>query len=165
MKYTIICLLLLALSFPAQAAQSKKIYGLYERVMLPVVSQSPIEAKLDTGAQTSSLGADNIELFEKDGKTWVRFTPQLQGAKRMELPLARNSRIKRRADGSGATQSIERPVVVMEICFDGQRHSIEVNLADRSRFSFPLLLGSRAMVTFGAVIDPALEYTFSAGCK
>ena len=33
-----------------------------------------LKAKLDSGALTSSLHATDVEIFEKDGDDWVRFT-------------------------------------------------------------------------------------------
>ncbi|MDR1125953.1 MAG: ATP-dependent zinc protease [Deltaproteobacteria bacterium] len=141
------------------------VYGVNERVFLPEVSTASIKAKLDTGALTSSLGADDIELFQKDGRDWVRFTPQIKDARRLERPLARHSEIKRRvAETDEEYESDKRPVVLLEICFAGKKYSMEVNLADRSRFNYPLLLGRASLVEFGALVDPAREYTITPSC-
>lgn len=157
----LLCLLLV----PSLAlAEGKKPYGLHESVIIPGLSSAPIKAKLDTGAETSSLGAGDISLFKKDGADWVRFTPQIAGAKEMEMPVTRHSRIKRRADGTGESASLQRPVVMLEICFDGKKHSMEANLADRSRFTYPLLIGSNALISFGAVVDPALSHRAAVSC-
>lgn len=164
MKYLAICVFILTFTSAALAAESR-VYGVAEEVSLPALSDAPIRAKLDTGAQTSSLGAENIEVFKKDGADWVRFTPQIANAKPLELPVARHSRIKRRADGTGSTESIRRPVVELEMCLGGQRRKVEVNLTDRSRFSFPLLIGTSALIEFEALIDPAKEYIAKAGCQ
>lgn len=171
MKYIAICICLLSLHVaaalcaqPARAAGSGKVYGLFERVILPDIGPGAVEAKLDTGAETSSLGARDIIIFEKEGQDRVRFTPQLQGAPEMELPLFRTSRIKRRADDTGDTSSLRRPVVLLNICFDGKTYQIEVNLTDRSRFEYPLLIGSRALVHMGAAVDPSLSGTASVSC-
>lgn len=157
MKYPIILLCLLLLPLGAVAAENKKIYGLSEQVIFPAISEKPIEAKLDTGAETSSLGAENITIFSKEGEDRVRFTPQVKDAPEMELPLSRHSRIKQRTGDTGDSTSIRRPVVILDICFDGAKHEMEVNLTDRSRFSSPLLIGSDALVGFGAVVDPSLS--------
>ena len=141
------------------------VYGVNERVFLPEVSTASIKAKLDTGALTSSLGAEDIELFQKDGRDWVRFTPQIKDAQRMERPVARHSEIKRRvAETDGEYEPDKRPVVLLEICFDGKKYTIEVNLTDRSRFIYPLLLGRNSMAEFGALVDPAREYTTTPSC-
>lgn len=164
MKYMAICIFLLTLTNTALAAESR-IYGVAEEVVLPALGESPVRAKLDTGAETSSLGAEQIELFQKDGAEWVRFTPQIEGGTVLELPVARHSRIKRRADGTGNTESIKRPVVELELCLGEKRRQVEVNLADRSRFSFPLLIGTSALIEFEALIDPSQKYLAKTGCQ
>lgn len=157
----LVCLLMLpALAF----AEGKKPYGLHESVIIPALSSVPIKAKLDTGAQTSSLGAADLSLFKKNDEDWVRFTPQVEGAGQVEMPVARHSRIKRRSDGTDQTASLKRPVVVLDICFDGKKQSIEVNLADRSRFTYSLLIGSNALISFGALVDPSLSDRAVVAC-
>ena len=165
MRYLILFLLALFLLPSTAAAQQLKIYGLFEHMVLPQVRENPIKAKLDTGAETSSLGAKDIEIYEKDGREWVRFTPQLKGAERVELPVARYSRVKLRAIKGSTKKSVKRPVVVMQICFDGEMRSTEVNLVDRSRFRFPLLIGSSTLVEFNAAINPSVQYTSTPNCE
>lgn len=151
--------------------QAKNIYGLYEKVQLPEIDNLKVKAKLDTGALTSSFGATDIEFFEKDGAQWVRFRPQV---KNLELPilekeLVRHSKIKVRSDDLDEEDDkayTRRPVVVLNICFDGVLYPTEVNLTDRSRFNYPLLLGSSALVNYKAVIDPSLKFQSSSlKCK
>lgn len=151
------CLLLLpALS----AATEKKIFGLNEYVALPELNVQ-LPAKLDTGAQTASLSAHNIERFKRDGENWVRFYLEDGHAQPIERPLARVSKIKRRAgdfDPDEERTYTARPVIELELCLGGTRRNIEVNLTDRSAFQYPLLIGSRALTRFGALVDPSLTY-------
>ena len=68
------------------------IYGWIETVTFPQAGLQ-LEAKLDTGAQTSSLDARSIEEFERDDEPWVRF--RLEGERQ----------------GGTASQWVERPIV------------------------------------------------------
>ncbi|WP_392567076.1 ATP-dependent zinc protease family protein [Utexia brackfieldae] len=151
-------------------AENKSVYGLYEKVQFPEFKNVIIKAKLDTGAKTASLGATDIHFFERNGEQWVSFKPQIKGQDLpvMERLLVRNSNIKRRiADLSEGEDVLHtaRPVVLMNICFDGKLKAIEVNLTDRSHFIYPLLLGSSALVELDAIVDPSLTYQSLPNCK
>lgn len=156
-------LLLCALVSPFLAqANEKVIYGLNEHVALPEFGLE-LPAKLDTGAQTASLSARDIERFERKGKTWVRFYLAIDEAhdRPIELPLQRVSKIKRRAgdfDPEEEKTYTPRPVVELDVCMGKAKRSIEVNLTDRSAFQYPLLIGSDALSRFQALVDPSLKY-------
>ncbi|TNZ47023.1 putative ATP-dependent zinc protease, partial [Vibrio parahaemolyticus] len=51
----------------------KMIIGNAEAICLPELGITHLEARIDTGAQTSSLHVDNIDCFEKDGQSYVAF--------------------------------------------------------------------------------------------
>lgn len=156
--------------FTSINAQAKNIYGLYEQVYFQELGNVAIQAKLDTGALTTSFSATDISLFNKDGKQWVRFRPQIKGSDFpiIEKPLIRFSKIKTRHDDVRNEDDLlhsRRPVVMMNVCFDGNMHQIEVNLTDRSRFNYPLLLGRSALVQFKAIINPSLRYRAKSVCS
>lgn len=143
-------------------AGNKTIYGLNEHVAL-LDFDLDVPAKLDTGAQTASLSARDIERFKRDGESWVRFYLAVDEAHAhpIERPLTRISRIKRRAgdfDPEEDKTYTARPVIELQLCMGKAMHSIEVNLTDRSAFQYPLLIGSDALTRFGALIDPSLTY-------
>ena len=70
-------ILIFFLLFPrivrSQSTAKFGIYGYLERAML-VEATLEMEAKLDTGADNSSLNATDLEFFDREGKPWVRFT-------------------------------------------------------------------------------------------
>lgn len=143
------------------AAADKTIYGLNEYVSLDIDVE--VAAKLDTGAQTASLSARDIERFKRDGERWVRFYLAIDDAHAhpIERPLARISKIKRRAgdvDSDDDKTYTARPVIELDVCMGGTRREIEVNLTDRSAFQYPLLIGSDALKRFDALVDPSLKY-------
>ncbi len=158
-------ILLLGLLLPGgllQAAE-KFIHGLSEAVYLRELDVT-VMAKLDTGAQTASLSAFNIERFRRNGTSWVRFNLGIAGHEQqvIEKPLARISRIKRRAGDIDADEDksyTPRPVIHLQVCMGEQSRIIEVNLTDRSAFAYPLLLGSDALTLFSALVDPSISKT------
>ena len=156
------------LSLSALAGEADPImYGRYEHIYLEDLGKT-LKAKMDTGAMTASLSAKDIEYFQRDGEYWVRFRLAVEGheATFYEHPLVRVSQIKMRAeeqaeedgDEERGSESMRRPVISMELCIGNQRQSIEVNLTNRSHFSYPLLIGARAIRQLGAVINPARQY-------
>lgn len=161
-------LLMLLIPFCIKTVCAKTVYGRYEVVELNDLAQTQIKAKLDTGAITSSLGVKHLKLFEKGDQLWAKFNPEVDGKilPSIEKPIVRISKIKARSDDSNKQNVTHttRPVVMMEICFDGKVEQIEVNLANRSRFDFPLLLGSNALIQLYAVVDPSKKYTIKKVC-
>lgn len=169
MKPALLTYALLSLSLvgTAHAAESdKKVHGLNEEVAIPELNVT-LKAKLDTGAATASISAVNIERFKRDGKPWVRFRLEetnAQGEKPVfEYPLDGVSKIKRRADDMENEDEEDshaiRPRILLKLCMGNQLHEVEVNLTDRSAFRFPLLIGSKALKEFNAIVDPSLKYT------
>ncbi|MCY1427726.1 putative ATP-dependent zinc protease [compost metagenome] len=119
---------------------------------------------MDTGALTASLSAKDIELFTRDGDDWVRFRLATKDAddKVYEHKIARISKIKNRADEDEegeASNVAKRPVIELDLCLGGIERKVEVNLADRSSFNYPLLIGARALRDFGAAVNPARRFT------
>ena len=76
----------------------------------------------------------------------------------MERPVVRTVRIKRHAG-----RSLERPVVLLSICVGSVHKEVEVNLVDRSRFQYPLLLG-RSFLEGDLLVDSARRYTLAPAC-
>lgn len=160
-----ILLLLGALSLPVVAAEPT-LFGRYEQVKVEDIGKT-LAAKMDTGAMTASLSARDIEQFERDGEEWVRFRLAIEGADDTlyEQRLLGISRIKTRAEEGQAVEPgnepprAERPVVGMQLCIGDQLREVEVNLTDRTHFSYPLLIGAETIRDLNAAIDPADRYT------
>ncbi len=156
-----LAVLLTLAALPVLAAEPT-LYGRYEYVALGELNRT-FKAKLDTGALTTSLSARNIRRFSRDGEEWVRFRLDVREADDTfyEFPVSWISRIKSRSeeDEEASDEAARRPVIALKACLDGESRVIEVNLADRSRFNYPLLIGSRALVAFDAAVDPARRFT------
>lgn len=155
--------LLLVLHF--MPAYAKTIYGYVEQVTLPSKSLQ-LQAKLDTGAKTASLHARRIRYVEKDGQSYVKFiVPTAEGEIPFMLPHAGDVSIKARSGEVGGVKIknpfIRRPYVNMPIQIGSKVRTIKVNLANRKRFSYPVLLGREALVAFDGVVDPSMKNTAS----
>lgn len=109
-------------------------------------------AKVDTGADTSSIDARNVEPFERDGEDWVRFEIIAGEGRRvaMERPVAREVTI---VQASGGRE--ERYVVEMAFCVEGLMMPAEVNLSDRGELDYRMLLGRSFLVRGGFLVNPA----------
>jgi hypothetical protein len=139
---------------------SKTIFGYVERVVVSAEGFS-LKAKLDTGAETSSLDARNIKRIRRGGERLVRFDvpdPETGQLVTLERPLARIVRI-RQNDGPYE----RRPVVHMWLCIGHLAERVEVNLVDRGEFAYPLLIG-RSVMRGAIIVDPELTFTTRPRC-
>ena len=127
-------------------------------VILP--SGIEIKAKMDTGADVTSIHAVDIEKYKKDGKDWVRFIVDT-GKRKMRFRRAVTRVIRIRRAG---TTIVSRPVVRLNLCIAGYNKLAEVNLANRSGMSTPLLVGRASMKTGGLVIDSGQKYVGKPVC-
>jgi hypothetical protein len=143
-------------------AKERVIMGWIERAVL-IPWGVEIKAKLDSGAKTSSLHAEGIERFEKDGEEWVRFViaVKAEGKKmerlHVERPLVRNVRIKQHHSSSK-----RRPVVNLKFCLNGESYETQFSLVDRSRLNYPVLFGRRFLKDV-ALIDPSKTFLANEG--
>jgi hypothetical protein len=139
----------------------KQVYGWIEDVLIDPQHALKLPAKLDTGADTTSLDARNIRRSRRDGEDYVRFVvtePETGQSVELEKPFVRAVRIK----GHGNVLA-RRVVVRMRVCIGDRSRSIEVNLVDRAHFEYPLLLGRNALRDV-AVVDPNLRRTREPSC-
>ena len=125
------------------------IYGWIETVTFPQAGLQ-LEAKLDTGAETSSLDARDIEAFTRDDEPWVRF--RLEGDRQGEAASQWVERpVLRRVKVRGAGGVDHRYVIRLQLCIGHQAYEEQFTLRDRSRMAYPALLGRRTLEHLGLV--------------
>ncbi len=127
------------------------VIGETEAVYLPGFS-APFEARIDTGATTSSIDAKNIRNFERDGKKWVSFEIRSRAdgqVKNYELPVERTVPIKRH----GAPDQM-RYSVILTFRMGHMTMDREFTLTDRGGFEYPVLIG-RNVISGTAMVDPS----------
>lgn len=140
-------------------------YGYVEKATL-IDKNLTLSAKLDTGAKSASLNATNITEIDVKGIPYLRFTvPTKEGDYTFECEYIGKVKIKVRANegnpGVASSAPIKRPVVLLNIKLGEKVRAIQVNLTNRKRFIYPLLLGRDAIIDFDGAVDPALTFTLN----
>jgi hypothetical protein len=163
----LLCILLVLACVSAYSSSKtpgKVIAGYVEKIVVEHQGYTT-KAKLDTGAKTSSIFAENIERFRVGKERWVRFTLVLEDSKNtkhkvtLERPRSRRVKIK---NHDGAHD--HRPVIKLNICFNGRIHNTEFTLANRSEYIYTTLLG-RDFLNGVAIIDPEETFLTLASCS
>ena len=115
--------------------------GWREWVALPDVYIPSIKAKVDTGARTSCLHTANYEIFEKDGKDWVRFTVH---------PIKDHNEVETHAEAAVTDYRIvrdsggheeRRPFIKTKLNIGNDSWMIKMSLSNRENMKFRMLLG------------------------
>lgn len=144
-------------------AADRPVFGWVEKTTLEPWGVE-LKAKLDSGALTSSLHAEDVEIFEKDDDEWVRFTVDVEDEstgenveKTFEKPRYRKVIIR------GAGGEDRRPVVLMNVCLGGTIYEEQFTLNDRSDMIYPVLLGRRTLSHLG-YLDVTRTFTHDPDC-
>lgn len=111
----------------------------------PALEISPLEDAIATGEMPEMI---TFRLTSRGGKEVV-YTEQ----------VVRWVSIRRRGGGF-----IVRPVVMMDMCIAGVRVRGEVNLADRSGFNYPLLIGRNMLSDAGISVDSRQIFAARRAC-
>lgn len=133
------------------------VLGEIESVTIDAIKQT-FDARIDTGAATSSLNAVDIEEFERNGKNWVRFhladekNPKTD-ANWIEAPVLRYVRIRQ----STNENTERRAVVELWVKLGSIHEKAQFTLADRSQMTHPVLLG-REFIRDIALVDVSRKY-------
>lgn len=124
------------------------VIGRREWIALPDLGVSPLNAKTDSGARSSSIHAENVTLSEDER---VRFTTTNHYGELVscEAPVARLARVKSSSGKAKKRIFIETTAMLV----GGFRWQIQVSLANRSEMLCPMLLGRRALSGY-FLIDP-----------
>ncbi len=103
--------------------------------------ESPLEAKIDTGADSCCLHGENITIFPD--KMMVTFTYQ---DKSYQMWIQRLVNIKQ------SNMTKQRAVVVLDVEFLGKPYQIETSIADRSDMAYEFLIGKNLLAAANVVI-------------
>lgn len=146
----------------ALPANATEVIGWVEYVVVhDDVNNVIMKAKIDTGAKTTSIHSDDYTIFKKRGQDWVRFSLTNHEGKTiwLEEPVVRYSKIKRHF-----TESQVRPVINLVLCLGNTFHRTDVNLVDRGKFKYQLLIGRRYLET-RFLVDPGQTFIAEPACQ
>jgi hypothetical protein len=134
-----------------------KIIGRIEKILLPDLLNNTLDAKIDTGAYTSSLHCHSVNVFSVKGRDRVRFYlldpthPEYEG-RQFESPVYK---IKKIRSSNGIVS--ERVIIKQRIKFGGKISSIQLSLSNRSDMKYPLLIGRR-FISGKFLVDVSKKY-------
>lgn len=127
--------------------------GWVEWAFLSDLSEHPIKAKVDTGAKTSALHAENIRVKKlKNGRRQVSFTLFTSKSKkkgqRVTAPLL-GSRVVKSSIGVATI----RPVIRTTLKIGESIQKVEVTLVNRQPMEYLMLVGRESLKGFAVYPD------------
>ena len=133
------------------------IVGWREWIHLPELGTRFVKAKVDTGARTSALHAEDVEYFTRRGKSMVRFAiqPKQRSTRPRIQAEAKVAEMRSIRSSNGVAEL--RPVIETEIDIGGHLWPIELTLTSRDVMGFRMLLGRQA-IRGQALVDPGRSF-------
>lgn len=133
------------------------VVGWREWVALPQADVPWVKAKIDTGARSSSIHAFDLEVEERDGQDWVRFSIhpwQKSDDDHVELTLPV---LDRREVRSSNGQTETRYAVALDVTLAGRTITTVMTLSNRDEMGFRMLVGREALER-GFLVDASKSY-------
>ncbi len=144
MRTVLLCFLAFTGAGHAQFPREKTVIGRVEWVELPDLKLR-FRARIDTGAQTTSLHATHVEEFQREGATWVKFRLRDRGGKDIEV----SRKVESTAQVMSTTGTGSKRYVIREKLKLGKVvRELPVNLNDRTRMSYPILVGRNFLMGY-----------------
>lgn len=138
---------------------SKIIIGRLEKIDLPELSIFNLDAKIDTGAYTSSLHCHKITTEQISNTLWVKFYvldpdhPEFE-EKQYRFPVHKIKKVK---SSNGIIE--ERVIIKVKTIFFGKKGVIQLSLTNRSEMKYPVLIGRR-FLTDKYIVDVSQSYLY-----
>lgn len=164
MKFGLTAILMFVMGLQASAAETPRgpviELGYVENIRIGKLGLE-MKAKLDTGADTSSVRARDVEIYKRGERDhWVRFRLVGKDGRsiRYDKNVIRFANIKKKKGGT-----IRRPVITMPVCVGGVWALAEVNLAERKDFEFEVLVG-REFLANRVLVDSGKAFAAAEVC-
>ena len=127
-----------------KSKKDKLVIGWREWVKMPDLHVENIKAKIDTGAKTSAIHAENIKFIKRKGRDLVKFDIYPLQKNKTKKNTATAELFDMRQVRSSNGQMEKRPVIITDIELDGEKWPIEMTLTKRDVMGFRMLLGRQA---------------------
>lgn len=111
-----------------------------------------VNARIDTGATTTSLGVDDMQIINEDGTEWVEGKINDVAVK---FKVLQYINIKRHG-----AESVRRPVTRLRLTLGHVSENVNVTLADRSKFKYKMLIGRNYLYDH-FIVDVTLKNTIT----
>lgn len=143
----------------AAVAEEKTSIGWVEKVKIDQ-GRILLNAKIDTGADNSSITAKSVVLYEKDNSNWVKLVvSDFSGDDHTIVrPVTKFVRIKRKG-----TSSQRRPVIKLGICLDNAYREVDVSVTNSNGYKYNMLVG-RSYLKGLFVVDADIVNTTIPSC-
>jgi len=138
--------------------QKQLIVGWREWVKLPQLGLDAIHAKIDTGAKTSALDAQDIETFGPIDRPKVRFGVKPIDGNDDVIIYCTAPIIDKRYVTSSNGETEFRTIIETKLGLGEQTWPIEVSLTNRKNLQHRMLLGRSAMDAANLVVEPSEDY-------
>ena len=138
--------------------KKKKCLGWREWVSLPDLGVTAMKVKVDSGAKTSAIHAEDIKIVKipRTRKKMVHFSLYPDKKERTKIRAHALLRGRRRIRSSIGHVTV-RPVIKTILRVNDEEWPIEVTLINRDIMGFRMLLG-RSAIQNGFLIDPAHSF-------
>lgn len=121
-----------------QPQTEKQIVGLREQARITGLN-IVMQARISTNVANSVVDARNIQMFERNGEEWVRFT--IYNPETKEPHVLERKRLRFQTVQTANPTPDRRPVVEIRFTIGKLTQKGEFILADRSASEYPILIG------------------------
>lgn len=121
-----------------QLLTDKQIVGLREQALIAGLNVV-MQARISTNVANSVIDARNIQMFERNGEEWVRFT--IYNPETKEPHVLERKRLRFQTVQTSSPTPDRRPVVEIRFTIGKLSQRGEFILADRSDSEYPILIG------------------------
>lgn len=134
-----------------------KVIGSEEWCVFEEFGIPAIKARVDSGAKTSSIQANNIKLIHKGTEEWVRFEVNPIQDNRSIIIRCETRLHDKRVVKSSSGIAEERFVIKTSVTLGETTFDIELTLANRDAMEYRMLLGREALID-RYMVNPSISF-------